>query len=100
MVIRLENQIVPASYSFCFMVITKAPCTESDGRLATPLHTFPSSLPSIPAHMTRAWTEEMMVAYKAAFSTLGFVSARNVLLVFVLVFLLVSHLRVDMVIPG
>lgn len=57
------------------MVITKAPCTESDGRLATPLHTFPSSLPSIPAHMTRAWTEEMMVAYKAAFSILGFVSA-------------------------
>lgn len=50
--------------------------------------------------VARTWTEEMMVAYEAAFGILGFVSARNVLLVLVLVFLLVSHLSADMVIPG
>lgn len=96
MVSRLENQLLPASLSFCFMVIIKASCTKGDGRPATSLHSFPSSLPSAPAHMTRAWTEEMMVAYEAAFSVLVFVSARNVLLIFILI----THLGADTVKVG
>lgn len=88
--------LVVSCKTICFQhpspfLITKAPCTESNGWLAVSLYSFPSDLHFESAHLTGKWTGWW---HKDVFSTSSF--SRNLLLIT----MLVSPLSVCTVIPG